>query len=95
MTDYNALGRYTDAKDKLTDLLMKRDEILRELERLAKLPMGGSQLTAGIVQNFNVAKAQELVSKLSELTGNINSTIAEINMNAEKAGKFPIKTSGD
>jgi len=92
MTDYDALGRYTEASSKLSSLLYERNEVIMQLQKLTSVAIGMS-ISAGVVLVFNVVKAQELIGKISKLEEEINSTISEINTNATKCGKSTIRTS--
>jgi hypothetical protein len=84
--NYEALGRYTAARELAERLSKERSLKLHDLKReiTAVTGLGG---TGHLGAQFNVAKAQELLSEIAELDGNLQSAIAEANVYAEDCGK--------
>jgi len=84
MTDYDALGKYTEGRDLLANHMEERDKALRELESLISNCMGSH---SGLIIRLDIAKAQDIISKLADIEVKIHSTITAINTNADKCGK--------
>lgn len=89
MTDYEALGKYTEAREALSNVLLERDNILRQLSSLVSLSQGGSY-SSGSVFEFDVQSAKDMLSSIAEIETKIHSLINTINSNADKCGKTRI-----
>jgi hypothetical protein len=83
-TNQDLYYQYSDGKDLLSASIMEREQLLRELENLAKAPQG--QGSSEIIVRFDVARAQTLLFELSVLTEKIDSLVVLINNYAEKGG---------
>jgi len=83
--DQDAAYQYSDGKELLSATLVEREELLQELENLAKAPQGTDN--GEIVLRFDMTRAQTLLFELSILTERIDALIILINSYAEKCGK--------
>ena len=81
----DAYYQYSDGMKLLSETLTEREQLLRELEEIAKAPQG--QGRAEIITRFDVARAQTLLFELSITTEKIDSLVVLINTYAEKCGK--------
>lgn len=79
--NHDAYYQYSDGRDMLSITLMQRDNLLRELEALAKEPQGtgGTESIAG----FDIVKAQSLLYEISIIAEEIDSLIVQINLYSE------------
>ena len=77
--------QYSDGRDLLSAALIEREELLRELEVLAKEPQGKGG--GDTIIRFDTIRAQTLIFDLSRLTERIDSLIVLINGYAQKCGK--------
>jgi len=76
--------QYSDGKSLLHATVVERDQLLRELEAVARAPQGtgeGQKLV-----RFDVAGAQSLLFELSIKAERIDSLIIQINSYAERCG---------
>ena len=92
-TDYQALGRYAEAIDRLQLALSQRHYLLATFSRLAS-GITSPTLEGNVVPSFNVAKALEIVSDLEVLEGDIDTAIRWANANAIRSGRPAIIKSG-
>ena len=81
----DAYYQYSDGMRLLSETLTEREQLLRELEEVAKASQG--QGSAEIITRFDVARAQTLLFELSIITEKIDSLVVLINIYAEKCGK--------
>ena len=81
----DAYYQYSDGMRLLSETLTEREQLLRELEEVAKAPQG--QDSSQIIIRFDVARAQTLLFELSIITEKIDSLVVLINSYAEKCGK--------
>jgi hypothetical protein len=81
----DAYYQYSDGMRLLSETLTEREQLLRELEEVAKAPQG--QDSSQIIIRFDVARAQTLLFELSIITEKIDSLVVLINTYAEKCGK--------
>ncbi len=75
--------QYSDGRDLLSAFLIERSQLLRELEMLARQ----GQVSAEIITDFDLAKAQTLLFDLSLLTERIDDLVVQINDYAGRCGK--------
>ena len=85
----DAYYQYSDGMRLLSETLTEREQLLRELEEVAKAPQG--QDSSQIIIRFEVARAQTLLFELSIITEKIDSLVVLINSYAEKCGKPPVE----
>lgn len=90
MADYEALGRYTEAKERLTKLLNERKQLVTRLEKQASLVNLSSSGYPIII--FDVEKAKELLSQIEKYETDLQVLITEINTNADKCEKPRVTT---
>lgn len=83
--DQDAYYQYLDGMKLLSETLTEREQLLRELEEVAKAPQGFG--SAEIVVRFDTARGQTLLFELSIITENIDALVVQINSYAEKCGK--------
>lgn len=88
MIDYEALGKYTASKEQLTDLIIKRNEILSMLSALME---SISFSRNDFVFDFNNVHAQEILTQVIPVCEDIRKLVNEINDLAGKCSK-PIVT---
>lgn len=76
--------QYSDGKSLLHATIVERDQLLRELEAVARAPqrMGEGQKLV----RFDVARAQSLLFELSIKAERIDSLIIQINSYSERCG---------
>jgi hypothetical protein len=88
--DFDALGRYVHAAEKVEELVMKRHNLAAEISRdLNKAATGHG----GCVQEFDHSKVQAKVSQLAALNANLETSIAEANTYAGAAKRERIARS--
>lgn len=85
MLNGNSKDRYWQAVHRLSDLVVRRNEDLIELESMATLPLSLSP-AAGHVGRFDHQKARALLERVEQLTGMIDSALAEVRREADAAG---------
>lgn len=83
--DQDTIYQYQDGWDLLSQAMLERRQLLRELEALAKTPQGTS--STGHIVGFPLVSAQALLFELSVIGENIDTLIGEINRYAERCGK--------
>lgn len=88
MLNYTEL--YDDAWNQLFDLVASRNALLRVLETMSRLAMDVTP-ASGMVIEFEVTRAEELVARIEQLTGEISAGIQEVNILAEQCGAPSIK----
>jgi hypothetical protein len=81
---------YDDAWNQLFDLVASRNALLRALEAMSRLAMDVTP-ASGMVIEFEVTRAEELVARIEQLTGEISAGIQEVNILAEHCGAPSIK----
>src|SRR5689334_8570761 len=77
--------QYSDGMKLLSETLVEREQLLRELEGLAKAPQGKS--STEIIARFNVVRAQTLLFDLSVIDEKIDMLVVQINTYAEQCGQ--------
>jgi|SRR6266508_10261 len=81
----DAYYQYSDGMKLLSETLVEREQLLRELEHLAKAPQGKS--SAEIIPRFNVVRAQLLLFDLSVIAEKIDMLVIQINTYADQCGQ--------
>ena len=81
----DAYYQYSDGMKLLSETLVVREQMLRELEGLAKAPQGRSSTEA--IARFNVVRAQMLLFDLSVMDEKIDLLVIQINTYAEQCGQ--------
>ena len=77
--------QYDEAWHELFGLAATRNSLLRKLEMMASLAMEVTP-TAGMVIEFDVSRAEELVAAIDELTELLSAAIQQVNLLAEQCG---------
>jgi len=90
--DFEALGRYVDAENRVKGLIDERDKIITQLN-LSTQSFGRNSIMGGYVKTYNVLRAKDLIENISKLEEEINSAISEMNANAQKCGKPTLRIS--
>ena len=85
--DFQALGRYVDAKERASTLEMHRHNLAGELTRMLKGAVTG---TSSNVSKFDHASFLVKANELRDLNVQLEETIAEVNRFAEQADKTKI-----
>jgi hypothetical protein len=88
MVDYEALGKYTDGKDNLKNLVTERDALLSNLMEISQ---NAHVSSSDFVADLDIDQAQVIVAQLTKLTSTIHVLVRDINSNAEKSGKPPVE----
>ncbi len=81
---------YDEAWQQLYDLVVKRSALLRSLDIMAKMAMEMSP-AAGMVIEFDVTRAEELLEQIEQITGEISGAIQRVNSFAEQCGAPSVK----
>ncbi len=76
---------YDEAWNQLFDLVASRNALLRSLYTMSRLAMDVTP-ASGMVIEFEVTRAEELVAKIEQLTAAISAGIREVNSLAERCG---------
>ncbi len=86
----NGKDRYWNAVHKLSDLVVRRNEELIELESMATMPLGISP-ASGFVGRFEVERARRLMDRVDALTALIEDSMAEVRREADAAAMPPVE----
>jgi hypothetical protein len=87
----DAYYQYSDGMKLLSEALVKREQLLRELEELAKAPQGRSSTER--IARFNAVRAQILLFDLSVIAEKIDMLVVQINTYAEQCGQPRVETT--
>jgi hypothetical protein len=88
--DFDALGRYVHATEKVEELVVKRHNLAAEISRdLTKASTG----LGGCVQELDHSKVQAKVTQLADLNAKLETAIAEANTYAGAAKRERISRS--
>ena len=90
-----ALGRYTEAEEKMTHAFTQRRNMATELDGLLRRVTMSQNISGGMVKFFNAHKAQEILSRLVQQEEEIAAALKVMNENAPQCGKPVIKMSYD
>ncbi|MCL2656831.1 MAG: hypothetical protein FWD62_05305 [Betaproteobacteria bacterium] len=92
MKDFEALGRYTDAAERMASLSSQRHNLAAELARmLHKASMFNNTASSGTVQVFDHAEAVKQVEKLASANEQLEAAITEMNSYAIAAEKPAVR----
>lgn len=78
-----AFTDYSDGRKLLEATLASRNQFLRDLEILARIP----QRRTGVVVKFETVKAQTILYRLSEIEESMEALIRQVNIYAEMTGQ--------
>lgn len=81
---------YDEAWHQLASMVAKRSALLRRLDMMAKMAMDVSPV-AGIVIEFDVSRAEDILAQIEALTDEISGGIQRVNSFAEQCGAPSIK----
>lgn len=87
--DEEAFTKYREGKASLDELLRERDGLLESLEVLIEHARDLS--TSDTIVKFDGPKAQGLCTALTDVEKRIETTIADVNPQAERCGEKPIR----
>jgi hypothetical protein len=90
--DFEALGRYTDAENRMRKAVEERDKIINQLN-LSTQSFGKNSIMGGYIKPYNVLRAKNFLEDISKLEEEINSDVSEMNANASKCGKSTVRIS--
>ena len=90
-----ALGRYTEAEDKMKHAFTQRRNMATDLDGLLRRVTMSQNISGGVVQSFNAHRAQEILNQLSEQEEEIAAALKIMNENAPQCGKPVMKMSYD
>lgn len=90
-----ALGRYTEAEDKMKHAFTQRRNMATDLDGLLRRVTMSQNISGGVVQSFNANRAQEILDQLSQQEQEIAAALSVMNENAPKCGKPVMKMSYD
>src|SRR5512141_2186436 len=82
--------QYEEAWHELCDLVASRNRLLRSLDAMARLAMDVSP-AGGMVIEFDISRAEELVSQVDALTRDISTGMQKLNSYAEQCGASSVK----
>jgi hypothetical protein len=83
--------QYSDGMKLLSGTLIEREQLLRELEDLAKAPQGKG--STEVITRFNLVRAQTILFDLSIMAEKIDLLVVQINSYAEQCGKPRVDTT--
>lgn len=86
----NIREMHDEAWNELFDLVMSRNEVLKRLDMMAKMAMDMTPAT-GMVIEFDVTRAEELIAAIDDLTPRISAGIQRVNRLAEQCGRPSLK----
>jgi hypothetical protein len=81
---------YDEAWHQLFEMVARRSALLRSLDMMAKLAMEMTP-ASGMVIEFDVSRAEELLKQIEEMTDEISGGIQRVNSFAERCGAPSIK----
>ncbi len=81
---------YDEAWNELLELVASRNALLRMLETMSRMAMGVTP-ASGIIIEFDVTRAEQIVARIEELTAEISYGIQEVNSLAEQCGAPSVK----
>lgn len=83
--DYEAIGRYHTAKERLEQLLNMRVSAMRSLkEKLSRIDNGN--IHTGMIQKFDCEASTKLMNEIVTLTGEIEIAMNEVNKYVSSVG---------
>lgn len=91
MENYEALGRYTAAKDHAENYLRERDSALRSMKSIAETSIANGSASGIFGNGFDVPAAEESLKRATEAHHNLLAAIDEANRNADDCGKPKLK----
>ncbi len=80
---------YEQARQKLNDAVLRRNQMLLELDAMATLPLNINP-ASGIVVEFSSKRALRLIELIEKETLEIDGVMAEVNQYAKEARGMPI-----
>ena len=87
--DYEAIGRYHTAKERLEKLIQMRSNAAASIkEKIAVIDH--ANIHSGFVRKFDSKRAVELLDEIATLTNEIEITVNEVNRYASAAGSRPL-----
>ncbi len=81
---------YDEAWHELFELVAQRNKLLRALEMMTRFAMDMTP-ASGMVIEFDVSRAEELVAGIDGLTPRISAGIQKVNVYAEQCGRPTVK----
>lgn len=100
---YEALGRYTEAKEKALNQVAERNELLSELSRLISNASNQTDMALRELSNqvgihsdelsfpkLDMAKVEDLINKIKKFTQELEANIKEANKHSKEAKKPPL-----
>ncbi len=81
---------YDEAWQQLYDLVARRSVLLRSLDMMARMAMDMTP-AAGMVIEFDVSRAEELLAQIEQITDEITGAIQRVNSFAEQCGAPSVK----
>lgn len=93
MTDYDALGRYTHARDEAERARAERRRSLFELAALIR-PAAEADSGGYFAFGFNSERAEQLLAEAADAHARMTAAIAEANAQAERCGRARLKVLG-
>ncbi|UVL76639.1 hypothetical protein LOY24_18105 [Pseudomonas putida] len=82
--DFAAIGRYVDAKERVSSLECERHNLAGDISLQLKNAVAD---TSGYVRRFDHAKLAESAKRIQEINEHLEDAIAEVNRYAEAAAK--------
>ncbi len=82
--------RYEEALWKLSEQVLRRNQILLRLNTLTALPLGFAP-AMGIVGQFDTGQARKLLALIDQQTSKINDALAEANHWGAQCGIAPVE----
>ena len=90
-----ALGRYTEAEDKMKHAFTQRRNMATDLDGLLRRVTMSQNISGAVIQSFNATRAQEILNRLFQEEQEIATALQVMNENAPKCGKPVMKLSYD
>ncbi|MBX7220321.1 MAG: hypothetical protein K1Y36_10285 [Blastocatellia bacterium] len=92
--NYEALGRYVEAKEKAEQLAINRNTIFAQLKQIASDGQGFGPGTAYIGKRFDLEKARRLLDEICTIEEQFLLAVHEANKHAEECGKQKLNIIG-
>ena len=87
--DFEAIGRYTDASERVHDLSAKRHSLARDIVRVLNGVV--SINTLEVVGKFDTAEIVKKAEELEQINIDLEVAIGEMNAYAVPAGRKPLR----
>jgi hypothetical protein len=88
-----ALGAYTRASERMETTFQLRENLANNLADVARSWTTLERITGNVVTRFDVAKAQNILTRIADLETELAEALKVMNANAPKCGKQVMRLS--